>query len=109
MPPGEVIGTCFHCKRPCTDEDYCFGCKTIVCADCNPYYNGPDRSDHRPEDHLLCFPMLTEGVAYSCRRVVGDCATDHPTLCGRPAAHSAYCLECLHAVIDERARRESPS
>jgi hypothetical protein len=104
-----MTGACFHCRAPCTEEDYCFGCETFVCALCSPYYDGPGGAGHTPAEHLLylgtvCDPALDERLAgrpLTCRRIVGG-TDDAPVLCGRPAALSAYCREHLHAVIDER-------
>ena len=93
---GSNVGVCFHCEEPCTEEDYCYGCKTFVCAKCEPYYEGPDGS-HRPEEHLLYFGKIEdEGT---CRYIVGRKAL---AMCGARSVFSAYCRDHLHAVIDER-------
>jgi hypothetical protein len=44
-------GPCFHCEEPCTSDNYCFGCKSFICEEC-------DREQqmgfgHDPSDHLL--------------------------------------------------------
>ena len=107
MTTEPMIGVCFHCRAPCTEEDYCFGCKTLVCGQCSPYFDGPGGPGHEPEEHLLYFPSLEESE-FTCRRVTGG-FKDKPVLCGKPAVHSAYCLKHLHAVIDERVRARGPS
>lgn len=95
-----IAGTCFNCHAPCTDEDYCFGCRTIVCAQCSPYFDGPGGPNHRPDDHLLSFMDTVDGE-FTCRRVVGG-SKDQLTLCGKPAVLSAYCRDHLVVVLDER-------
>src|SRR5690348_7545175 len=45
-------GKCFNCSKPCTDEDYCFGCKHFICEKCGVNdYNVPMGS-HEPGVHL---------------------------------------------------------
>lgn|GEM_PF-2517590 len=96
-----TVGRCFHCLEPCGEDDYCHGCRTLVCGRCSPYYDGPG-GDHAPEDHLLYFERLTDGE-YTCRWRVGA------SLCGKPAFRSAYCVEHLHAAVDRLAASERPS
>jgi hypothetical protein len=103
---GPAVGYCFNCRAPCTEDDYCHGCEVLVCAQCDPYCDGPG-PDHSPEDHLLYFGQLGDG-AHTCRRVVGGPA-GAPALCGAPAVFSAYCADHLHAVFDERAGARRPS
>ena len=108
MSDNTVLGPCFHCHATCTEEDYCFGCNTLICGPCSPYYDGPSNRDHQPEDHLLCFGDVDDDRALTCRRITGE--FEHKfVFCGAPAVHSAYCLEHLHVVIDERARASKPS
>ena len=111
MSDDPAIGTCFNCAAPCTEEDYCYGCKTLICSKCSPYYDGADGHNHRPDEHLLYFPTMNDGE-FTCRRVVGmerKAGVASRVLCGKPAAFSAYCREHLHAVIDERLAAGEPS
>jgi hypothetical protein len=100
-------GRCFHCLKPCGEDDYCHGCKTVVCEQCSPYYDGPG-GDHAPEEHLLYFEPLTDGE-HTCRWRVGAGPGTWPRFCGAPAFRSAYCVGHLHAVIDRIAATERPS
>ncbi len=102
-----VTGPCSHCGEPCTEEDYCFGCRALVCGRCSPYPDEPGGSEHSPADHLLFFPRVGDG-ARTCRWVVRR-DTPQPVLCGKPAALSAYCREHLHAAVDERLDARRPS
>ncbi len=42
--------SCFHCKQPCTSDNFCYGCKSFVCNDCG--VESPMGFGHDPEDHL---------------------------------------------------------
>lgn len=43
-------GPCFNCEKPCTEDDWCFGCKHFVCAVCGIHdHLGPG---HSPSQHL---------------------------------------------------------
>lgn len=107
MSSEPIIVACFHCRAPCTEEDYCFGCEAFVCAQCSPYFDGPGGPNHEPKDHLLYFGPLNDGE-FTCRRVTGG-SKKEPTLCGEPSVFSAYCLGHLHDAIDELARDGKPS
>lgn len=45
---------CGLCKRAATTDDYCQGCKTVVCAACDhpDADKRPQGEPHRPEAHL---------------------------------------------------------
>ena len=107
MPVSDVppSGSCFHCGVHCTADDYCYGCKTLICARCSPYYEGPGGPSHVPSDHLLYLEPVAPDA--TCRYVVGrervSEAAERLYLCGRPAHCSAYCLAHLHVVLDERS------
>lgn len=102
-----ITGPCFHCHEPCTGNDYCFGCKSLICSKCSPYYDLPSGREHAPEEHLLCLDMMSEGE-FTCRRIVGERDHQH-VFCGAPAILSAYCVGHVQVVIDERSSRKAPS
>lgn len=41
---------CFNCTKPCTSEDYCYGCKFYVCSECTVDDSPP--SGHEAKAHL---------------------------------------------------------
>jgi len=46
---------CGLCKQAATTDDYCHGCKTVICAACdhpNPDAR-PQGGPHKAEDHLV--------------------------------------------------------
>ena len=49
-PANPGAGSCFHCQRPCTSDDYCFGCRSFVCNECG--IGNTIGFGHDPEDHL---------------------------------------------------------
>lgn len=107
MDDEAMRGDCFHCGAPCTEDSYCFGCESFVCADCSPYYDGPG-GDHEPEEHMLHLEMMNEDQEHLCRRIVGHHG-GRPKFCGLPAVMSAYCVGHLQQVIAERAAAGKPS
>jgi hypothetical protein len=49
MPKTKV--KCFLCDGPATDEDLCYGCKKIICSDCDSNPDVPF-GGHAPEAHV---------------------------------------------------------
>ncbi len=47
MPPR-----CHFCQKECTDNDYCYGCRHHVCAECDKE-NGELGRDHEVEVHRV--------------------------------------------------------
>jgi len=42
---------CFFCGAPCTDEDYCHGCKESICDKCDEMGIELDFGPHSVEEH----------------------------------------------------------
>ena len=51
-------GPCVHCQKDCTDADYCYGCKSFVCDDCN------QRSQLAPHDNPDWHKQADEGLPF---------------------------------------------
>lgn len=48
----DEVHKCYFCHETCREEDYCMGCKTYICSDCDeiiPVFT----EDHLPQDHQL--------------------------------------------------------
>jgi hypothetical protein len=50
-------GKCFNCGKDCTEQSFCYGCKAIVCDDCEPGFSVAQatKGSHAPGDHLVDF------------------------------------------------------
>lgn len=46
----EKAQACAFCETPCSDDDFCYGCRTYVCSDCDVTY-GSLSGGHEPDDH----------------------------------------------------------
>ena len=51
LNPPKPEGECYFCHKPTTTDNYCYGCKQYICAECDP----PEVSDfcgpHTVERH----------------------------------------------------------
>lgn len=47
----DLTGSCYKCKKPVTQDDYCHGCKEYVCQGCD---DNADRlmGPHDVQDHF---------------------------------------------------------
>lgn len=43
-------GPCFQCGAPCTDDNFCFGCKAFICDGCDKAIML--MGQHEKEQHL---------------------------------------------------------
>jgi hypothetical protein len=47
-------GPCHFCARPCSPEDFCFGCRHLVCPACDPpLADDAPAGEHEVEEHKL--------------------------------------------------------
>jgi hypothetical protein len=44
--------SCGLCTLACTTDDYCHGCKTVVCANCDPRVELRPTGKHAADAHL---------------------------------------------------------
>ncbi len=52
-------GKCAFCEAECTEDDYCYGCSTHVCDECDVSC-GEYGTHHEPEDHRRTPEELAE-------------------------------------------------
>lgn len=53
VAPVAVMAPCHFCKKDCDKADmFCYGCKTIICNECDVSMGGFGHG-HPPEDHLI--------------------------------------------------------
>jgi len=53
------ITQCYFCGEQCTEEDYCYGCKTYICEECDSIRESP-WGNHFPEDHEVLLEFQDE-------------------------------------------------
>lgn len=55
VPAPQLTIRCALCGAACTAEDYCFGCHSPICSQCdNPIADArPQGSAHKPEAHRV--------------------------------------------------------
>ena len=51
--PLPQTSTCFNCGKLLSEDNYCFGCKSFVCDDCDLRQYSGRVGSHPKEDHLI--------------------------------------------------------
>ena len=54
VDPTPQVGNCFNCGADCTGDDYCHGCKTFICSECDhSAADGGQFGPHTRDAHLV--------------------------------------------------------